>query len=56
MHPLSVALALLFRQSGWDNHFLKNMVVIGFLLHIIGMGSGPHSLNDDRWGDGTAKT
>ena len=38
------------------NHFLKNMVVIGFLLHIIGMGSGPHSLNDDKWGDAMAKT
>lgn len=39
------------------NHFLKNLVVMGFLLHVIGMGSGPHSLNDDEWGrDAAAKT
>jgi putative oxidoreductase len=38
------------------NHFLKNMVVMGFLLHIIGMGSGPHSLTDDEWARDAAAT
>ena len=40
----------LFNQT---NHFLKNLVVIGYLLHIIGLGSGPCSLND-KCGDGAA--
>jgi putative oxidoreductase len=38
------------------NHFLKNIVVIGFLLHIIGLGGGPYSLNDDKWDDAALKT
>jgi putative oxidoreductase len=41
----------LFNQT---NHFLKNLVVIGYLLHVIGMGTGPYSLND-RCGDTAAK-
>ena len=32
------------------NHFLKNLVVIGFLLNVIGMGSGPYSLRDASCG------
>jgi putative oxidoreductase len=32
------------------NHFLKNLVVIGFLLNMIGMGSGPYSLRGDQCG------
>ena len=39
------------------NHFLKNLAIMGFLLHVIGMGSGPCSLGDDRCGaDAPAKT
>ena len=37
------------------NHFLKNLVVIGFLLNVVGMGSGPYSLRDEKCGADTAK-
>jgi putative oxidoreductase len=30
------------------NHFLKNLTILGVLVFIIGMGSGPLSLKDDK--------
>ena len=33
---------------GQLNHFLKNLTILGALVFIIGMGSGPLSLKDDK--------
>lgn len=35
----------IFNQT---NHFIKNLVIMGFLLYVIGMGSGPYSVGADK--------
>lgn len=37
------------------NHFLKNLAIMGALLHVIGMGSGPFSLHAEKCGTDAAK-
>jgi putative oxidoreductase len=37
----------LFNQT---THFLKNLAIMGALLHLFGMGPGPLSLNEGRGG------
>lgn len=44
--------AQLFNQT---NHFLKNLAIMGALLMIVGMGTGPLSLRDGQCGAGAAK-
>jgi putative oxidoreductase len=39
--------AQLFNQT---THFMKNLAIMGALLHLFGMGPGPLSLNDGRGG------
>ena len=39
--------AQLFNQT---THFMKNLAIMGALLHLLGMGPGPLSLNDGRCG------
>ena len=41
--------AQLFNQT---NHFLKNLAIMGALLNLIGLGSGPYSLRDAPCGAG----
>ena len=45
--------AQLFNQT---NHFQKNLAIMGALLMIVGMGTGPLSLRDGQCGTGAAKT
>ena len=44
--------AQLFNQT---NHFLKNFAIMGALLMIVGMGTGPLSLRDEKCGTGAAQ-
>ena len=44
--------AQLFNQT---NHFLKNLAIMGALLHLAGMGPGPFSLRNEKCGADAAK-
>ena len=45
--------AQVFNQT---NHFMKNIAIMGALLQLIGMGSGPLSLRNDRCADRSGAT
>ncbi len=33
-------------------HFMKNLAIMGALLHVVGMGPGPLSLGDEQCASG----